>query len=250
MNGTQRHIGADLTRLECADVETSSRDYARRFAGEVGEYFLELQTQTLLQLLAPWPHGHVLDVGGGHAQTAAPLARAGYTVTVTGTDEICRARLRESLAPGTFTFVAADMLRLPFLDRRFDAVIAFRLLPHVGQWTELIREMCRVARAAVIADYPDSCSVNVMQKSFFGWKKALERNTRPFRCFRRNELVDEFARHGFGRPAARPQLFLPMALHRAVGRARMSRIAETLASGAGVTRLFGSPVVLRVVRQS
>src|SRR5262245_53053861 len=50
---------------EEADVATSSADYARRFAGGVGAWFLEVQAKATVELLAPWPGASVLDVGGG-----------------------------------------------------------------------------------------------------------------------------------------------------------------------------------------
>ncbi|HEX9203914.1 MAG TPA: class I SAM-dependent methyltransferase, partial [Vicinamibacteria bacterium] len=67
---------------EDADRETSSEEYARRFAGPLGAFFLEVQARTALELLRPWPGASVLDVGGGHAQIAGPLADAGHAVTV------------------------------------------------------------------------------------------------------------------------------------------------------------------------
>ena len=57
---------------ETADVETSSEDYARRFSGRVGEYFLEVQARAALDLLVPWPGARVLDVGGGHGTLGIP----------------------------------------------------------------------------------------------------------------------------------------------------------------------------------
>jgi len=139
---------------ESADIETASEDYARRFSGRVGDYFLEVQTRAVLELLSPWPRARVLEVGGGHAQLAAPLVREGYRVTVSGSSETCRVRLDRFLPPGSFEFLCCDMLRLPFPDRHFDLVLAFRLLPHVEHWSELIAEMCRVAREGVVIDYP------------------------------------------------------------------------------------------------
>ena len=41
----------------------------------------------------------MLDVGGGHGQLAIPLCRAGYRVTVLGSDASCRRRL-EALVAG------------------------------------------------------------------------------------------------------------------------------------------------------
>jgi ubiquinone/menaquinone biosynthesis C-methylase UbiE len=142
------------------------------------------------------------------------------------------------------------MLSLPFPDRHFDLVLAFRLLPHVEHWTDLIREMCRVARTAVVVDYPEVRSFNAMQRLFFGWKRAIERDTRRFRCFRNRDLLSEFARHGFGAPASRPEFFFPMVIHRATGSAAFSRGLEMPPRLLGLTRAFGSPVVLRVVRAS
>ena len=62
---------------ETADIETSSADYASRFAGAAGRFFLETQTGMVLSCLDPIPDKRVLDVGGGHCQLAAPLTAQG-----------------------------------------------------------------------------------------------------------------------------------------------------------------------------
>jgi SAM-dependent methyltransferase len=233
---------------ESADIETSSENYARRFAGRVGEYFLEIQSRAVLDLLTPWPGSRLLEVGGGHAQVAVPLVRHGYHLTVSGSDERCRARLDRLLPPGSFDFRCCDMLNLPFPDRHFEVVLAFRLLPHVERWSDLICEMCRVARTAVVLDYPEVRSFNAVQRPFFEWKKAIERDTRRFRCFRRRDLLSEFAHHGFGHPASRPEFLFPMVIHRAARSVVFSQCLEAPPRVLGLTRALGSPVVLRVVR--
>jgi 2-polyprenyl-3-methyl-5-hydroxy-6-metoxy-1,4-benzoquinol methylase len=232
--------------LETADLETSSEDYARRFSGEVGKYFLDLQTRITLDLLAPWPGARVLDIGGGHGQLAQPLVESGYRVTVAGSSLACQDRLRRLLPEGGYEFRAGNLLALPFEDKSFEAVISFRLLPHLESWPGLIAECCRLAASAVIVDYPDIRSINIFSKIFFGLKKAVEKNTRPFSCFSRQELIREFSAHGFGRPLFRPEFFLPMALHRAMKTAALSRLAESACRRLGLTVLWGSPVILRV----
>jgi hypothetical protein len=234
---------------ETADIETASDDYARRFAGEVGAFFLEMQSRATLELLSPWPGARVLELGGGHAQLAGSLVENGCELTVVGSDPVCRSRLDRILSEARFRFQVCNLLELPYPDRSFDAVLAFRLLPHVTRWQDLIGEMCRVAREAVVVDYPDLRSFNAIQRFLFSWKKALEKNTRPFTCFTRRQVEREFRRHGFGRPARRPQFFFPMVIHRVLNRAVFSRGIEAASRGLRLTHLFGSPVILRMVRE-
>lgn len=232
------------------DVETSSEGYARRFSGEVGRFFLDVQNAAVLDLLAPWPGAKVLDVGGGHAQLAPALVERGFRVTVVGSEEICRERLDRALPPGSFEFRACDLLHLPYPDRSFDAVVSLRLLAHVEHWRELVAELCRVASRAVILDYSDSRSFNQLYGPLFSWKKAVEGNTRTFHTFKPGEVAAEAARHGFGRPAERRQFFLPMVVHRAMKSGRFSRTSERASAALGLTRWLGSPIVLGIERET
>jgi SAM-dependent methyltransferase len=232
--------------LETADVETSSADYARRFAGPVGEYFLEVQARATLELLAAWPAASVLDVGGGHGQLTGALVGAGYAVTVFGSAEVCRERVQPFVERGQARFQAGDLLALPFPDRAFDVCLCYRLLPHVTRWQALIAELCRVARLAVVVDYPTRRSANLLGTSLFGLKKGVEGNTRPFAVFRDAEIEASFRSRGFRVTGRRPQFFIPMALHRALGVAPLARGLEAAARTLGLTRALGSPVILRL----
>lgn len=238
-----------LYRLEDADVETSSEGYARRFSGEVGRYFLEVQKEIALEMLAPFPGARVLDVGGGHAQLAGPLVERGFDITVAGSEEVCRERLDRNLPPGSFQFRACDLLDLPFADRSYDVAIAFRLMAHMPRWRDLVAELCRVARRAVVLDFSDARSFNAFYGPLFRWKRALEGNTRSFLLFKSDEVKAELARHGFGRPAVRRQFFVPMVVHRTLRSAGFSRTVERASGFLGLTRAFGSPVVLRTERK-
>ncbi|WP_417908602.1 class I SAM-dependent methyltransferase [Candidatus Electronema sp. PJ] len=233
--------------LETADIETASEDYASRFAGPVGAYFLQTQLDLLLDLLPELqPGAAVLDVGGGHAQLAVPLAERGCKVTVTGSDASCRRRLAQQLPDEMYSYQTCDMLHLPFPDCAFDFVIAFRLVPHVERWPQLLAELARVSAKAVIIDYPDLRSVNILNFFFFHLKKKLEGNTRTFGLFSRAQIVGEFAQSGMGKPQFRPEFFLPMVLHRKLGSAALSRWLESCCRACGLTWLFGSPIILRV----
>jgi ubiquinone/menaquinone biosynthesis C-methylase UbiE len=230
-----------------ADIETSSEDYARRFSGEVGEYFLSVQEEITLGLLKPWPKAKILDVGGGHAQLAVPLIKNGFNVTVAGSDESCRMRLDKSLLPGSFEYFVCNLLNLPFDDNSFDIAISFRLLTHEENWQLQISELCRVAKYAVIVDYPDIKSFNIFYDILFNLKKKFEGNTRTYRNFSRKEIVKEFKKNNFINPKIKPEFFLPMVIHRAIKNVKLLMNIENIFSIFGLTKLFGSPVILRVI---
>lgn len=234
---------------ETADIETASDDYASRFAGPAGEYFLATQTRLTLDLLKDLPGASVLEVGGGHGQLTRPLIDHGHAVTVTGSADICRARLDRSCAPGSFRYLTCDSLNLPFADREFDVVMAFRLLPHTTRWQRLVEEMCRVAGRAVILDYPDKRSANILYDLLFDIKKRMEGNTRVYTLFTRKQLRGQLQANGFEAPWFRPEFFMPMVIHRKLNNPLLSRTVEAVCRAAGLTRMFGSPIILRSDRR-
>ncbi len=234
--------------LETADIETASAEYACRFKGAAGEYFLNRQTELVMELLQDFPGATVLDVGGGHAQIAAPLVAKGFEVTVTGSDDSCRTLLDQRIDSGNFKYYTCDLLNLPFKDRSFSVVLAFRLLPHVKRWQRVLAELCRVADKVVISDYPDRRSTNIFYSQFFSMKKRIEGNTRPFTLFTRKQITEELVRNGFKQPNFHPQFFLPMVVHRTLQNWKVSFWAESLCRKSGLTAKLGSPVIFRADR--
>ena len=245
---TDRNTTTTAPYPETADIETSSDAYAARFSGSVGEWMLGVQERITLRMLADMPGATILDVGGGHGQLAVPLCRAGYKVTVVGSHASCRRRIAALVDSGACQFEVGNVVTLPFPDRSFDAAISFRLLPHCEAWPELIRELCRVARRKVIVDYPTSQSLNAVAPALFGAKKKLEGNTRQWRLFRHDEVTAEFARQGFECKSRVPQFFLPMVLHRAMRWRLWSAGKEWFCGAIGLTRRWGSPVIVEAVR--
>jgi ubiquinone/menaquinone biosynthesis C-methylase UbiE len=236
---------------EDADVESSSAQYARRFDGPVGRWFVESQTRITLECLSGLPAGAtILDVGGGHAQVAPPLVEAGYRVTVVGSEPSCGQRLEPLTSAGRCRFEVGDLQALPYGAAAFDAVICYRLIAHSVDWRHLIRELCRVARSRVIVDYPARRSVNIASSAMFSIKHSIERGTtRPFALFGRGEVAQAFEDAGFAIRSVRPQFLLPMALYRFAGSVRLARAAEGLARSLALTGLLGSPVIARADRR-
>lgn len=233
---------------ETADIETSSDDYARRFAGEVGAWFLQVQEAVTLKMLAPYPNATVLDVGGGHGQVTGGLIENCYQVTVLGSDESCKARIRHWVDRRACSFNVGNILDLPYPDQSFDVVLSYRLLPHVTQWRTFIAELARVAKKAVILDYPEVRSINYIAPYLFPFKKHLEGNTRPFSCFREAQLTGVFQPHRFVLAERYAEFFLPMVLHRKLKKPGLSGQLENKARSIGITGWLGSPVILKFVR--
>ncbi|HSD09613.1 MAG TPA: class I SAM-dependent methyltransferase [Candidatus Binatia bacterium] len=234
---------------ETADVETASEDYARRFAGPVGAWFLELQARSTLELLSPLGRGaRVLDVGGGHAQLTPALVDQGYEVTVVGSAPACAQRLSALIAGGRCRFEVANVIDLPYGDRSFDAALSFRLLPHVTAWQALLAGLCRVARRSVLVDYPSSRSINILAGRLFAAKKRVEGNTRPFVQYRPGEIERAFLANGFRVTASRAQFLWPMVLHRMIGRVGVSKALEAPGRAIGLLGVLGSPVIVRADR--
>jgi len=236
---------------ENADADSSSDQYASRFGGAVGSWFLKRQTRLTLEALAGLPVGaSVLDVGGGHAQIAPPLVEAGFRVTVVGSEPSCGQRLTPWTSNGRCRFEVVDLHRMPFADRAFDAVICYRLLAHSVDWVRLIGEICRVAASRVVVDYPSRRSVNIVSQSLFHVKRSLEGDTtRRFSLYVPREIAEAFEAVGFVVRNQQPQFMMPMVLYRVAGSVAFARAAEWPWRAMGLTRFLGSPVIVRADRQ-
>lgn len=234
---------------ETADIQTASEDYANRFAGEIGKWFLRIQTETTLKCLAGYPQATVLDVGGGHGQTLNPLIQQGYQVTILGSSPICRARIQTFLDGNLCQFQVGNVLDLPYPDEAFDVAISYRFMAHVTQWQQFVRELSRVAKKAVIIDYPTTRSINALTPYLFQFKKNLEGNTRPFICYQEAELIRHFQDLGLHLDRRYAQFFYPMVVHRALKAAQFSAVLENSIRWTGLTRLLGSPVIAKFTKK-
>lgn len=239
-----------LNFTETADIETSSNDYALRFSGEIGAWLLKVQEEATLQMLSPYGKATILDVGGGHGQLTNALVQNGYQVTILGSANICKMRIQHFIDRNLCSFKVGNILDLPYPDRAFDVVVSYRLLPHVTQWQQFVSELARVAKQAVIIDYPAVRSVNYIAPYLFQLKKSIEGNTRPFTCFQESELLEVFKLQGFVRGDRYAQFFLPMVLHRTVKSRTFSSVLEGFWQRSGLTSLLGSPVILKLIRDS
>jgi ubiquinone/menaquinone biosynthesis C-methylase UbiE len=238
----------DEHQVEDADIHASSYEYSTRFSSRVGQWMLAVQEEILLAMLDP-DYRTVLDIGGGHGQTALPIAQAKRSVTVLGSSPVCALRLKKHIESGLVGFSTGNLINPPYPQESFDLVVSFRLMSHCTNWRTLIAQMCRVSHRAVIIDYPVWMSVNLLSPLLFSLKRRVEGNTRTYRLFSTREIVEEFRKHGFVLAQEKKQFVWPMALHRILNAPQISRLLEGLTAALWLTRLFGSPVIAKFVRE-
>lgn len=241
---------ATAVQTEQPDLASSTDEYARRFAGAVGHYFLDVQWEFVRAFLPAPGTCRILDVGGGHAQLAQPLVKLGYDVTVFGSNDACIPRLDREVGAGKYHYVSGDLLSLPLDSDSFDIVLAFRLLPHLDNWPRFLDEVTRVASKSVVVDFPDLCSVNWFSERLFAAKAMVEDNTRHYRCFHQREIVDRLTTNEFCNIELQGQFLFPMAIHRLMRTRILSESLERVARATGMTERFGSPVILKASRKT
>lgn len=144
----------------------------------------------LARHLAPGP-ARLLDAPCGTGRLVPVLAARGPTVGLDVSPAML-AEARRADRTGT-NWLAGDVLRLPFRDGSFDAVVCCRLLHHLEQpaLEQAVRELVRVSRGLVLASFWDAGSLPALRRAWLG---ARPRETR--RAVPRALLAELLARSG------------------------------------------------------
>lgn len=145
------------------------------------------------------PHGRsLLDIGGGTGNFAAPLAAAGFAVTLSDLSPAMTRRAAEKLTGARV--VAADAQRLPFRDASFDCAISVNVLRHVPDRALALREARRVLRGG-----PLVVKVSVAETMRANWLQRyipqLMSHQPPYKT--EAQIAEEIAAAGFSDVATR-----------------------------------------------
>lgn len=126
-----------------------------------------------IALLAPPPHGRVLDLCCGTGDVVFHLLRTDPSLQVTGIDfctpmlDGARARAARE-ARGEATFVEGDVMNLPFADNAFDGATMGFSLRNVVDIDQVLREIARVLKpGARFVNLDVSKAPNRIFKRFF-----------------------------------------------------------------------------------
>lgn len=246
MTSTEAEKVADIGSSH-ADLDASTGRYANRFRGKSGQWLLSCQTAALRKLVRSDRDASVLDVGGGHGQIAAPLLADGHAVTVHASSDAALGQALRLDHPN-LTLSTGPLMSLPFPDRSFAIVTSFRIMAHIGDWRGYLAELARVAREAVIVDFPIPSGANALEPLLFGLKKRLEGDTRRFDTIRKADVRHSLKLAGFSQTTEIGQFVLPIVLHRKLGLPKVSAVLERACGGVGLTAALGTPVILRADR--
>lgn len=232
-----------------ADAALAERFDAMRFGGPIGALIAESQERVLLEFLGDVRGRTIVDVGTGTGRAALSLAARGARVRGldASAEMLAVARRRADAAGLDVEFTTGDAHALPLETASTDVAVSLRVLMHTPGWDRCIGELCRVAREAVVVDFPSASSVAALQS--IARRAGLARHREAYRVFRLRAVKAAFAAQGFAVTRVHRQFVLPIALHKAVGVPAFTRTAERALRAVGMLRLFGSPVTVLAVRQ-
>jgi 2-polyprenyl-3-methyl-5-hydroxy-6-metoxy-1,4-benzoquinol methylase len=219
---------------------------ALRFSGPIGRLVAEDQERVIAAFLAPVAGRTVLDVGTGTGRAAIALAARGARVTgVDASAEMLAVAERRAKSAGVeVTFSTGDAHGLAFPERSFDAVICLRVLMHTPDWRQSLGELCRVADRRVVFDYPSATSAARLESWFRHLAAWVAPRTEAYRVFGRGDIARVLDANGFRVAGEHRQFVLPIALHKKLGSAALTRAVEGTFARTGLLHLFGSPVTV------
>jgi SAM-dependent methyltransferase len=217
-----------------------------RFSGPIGTLLAEDQERVLASFLSPLEERTVLDVGTGTGRAAIALARRGARVTGVDASEMMLtvARRRAADAGASVAFIQGDAHGLDQPDRSFDAVVCLRVIMHTPDWRQSLGELCRVARTRVVFDYPALSSAAAIQAAVRRVAAAAGASVEAYRVFSDRSVREALAVHGFRIAGTHRQFVLPIALHKRLGSATLTRNVEKALAAVGLRAIFGSPVTV------
>ncbi|MCA9211737.1 MAG: class I SAM-dependent methyltransferase [Planctomycetales bacterium] len=239
---------SNLDQRVWPDVHSSTDSYATRFAGPVGQYFVNVQSEAIRRQLQIHRIASALDIGGGHGQILPVLVDSEIATTVVGSKLKCEQRLANYRDRADYTFVESNLFPLEYGDSSFDLVLSFRMISHLHDWPCLIDEMCRTARTTIMFDFAPTSLLRFLSGLTFSVKNLVEKNTRRFLTQRLSEIDEVVARNGFRVSSVYRQFALPMALHRLIKMPRITGSVESISRTCGVTNRIGGPVIITATR--
>jgi SAM-dependent methyltransferase len=144
----------------------------------------------------------LVDIGVGTGRFAKPLQELGLRVAGVDISRGMMAKAREKGVTGLFR---ADVHRLPFQDKSFDASLLVHILHLVADWSKVVREAARVSRRGVLSVTGSTVGPSLEEdylgirtrlgyplKRFEAGEHGLQERVEPMRIIKVGEVEREF----------------------------------------------------------
>lgn len=130
--------------IPICDYEGS--DYRARFWGDQGRTYEDLAERIAIRHLLPPTGGRLLEIGTGFGRLVDLYQGYGQILLLDYSVSMLR-EAQEHLGRGAkYTYVAADLYRMPFADALVDAACMVRVMHHVANVSGALRQIHRVIR--------------------------------------------------------------------------------------------------------
>jgi len=221
-----------------SDPEVAKAFNTDRYGGAAGKWVIDLEKQLFSALgVKAGKLSRVLDIGSGTGKLSA-VAKSSLLVGLDRRLPMLLVSRKSMETP--HPLILGDAQRLPFVNNSFDLVLASRLLLHLPDWQSMVSESCRVARIAVLLDFPTSPSLAALEPRFWSSLRGSSALP-PHKIFTFGQVRNAFEISGFTCEELHKGLLLPYRFHRRLGKPRLSQFLEGIAKKTRLTSLFGSP---------
>lgn len=227
-----------------ADPKTARAFDSERFGGAIGEWLKQTQEQVVFDVLQDVRGWSVIDVGAGTGRFTVPLIERNAKVVACDASSEMLQVLQEKLRSDNLQVVVGDAHKLEFPDHSFDCAMSFRMLMHVLDWKQALGELCRVSRDWVVVDFPPRRGFLFFAPLWHRISSWFGNNVQPYHTLPISQVRSELTRRGFELVSRDPGFLLPVVVHRTIGSAAFTRVAERLFGRIGLTKIAGSPVTV------
>lgn len=219
-----------------------------RYGGAFGQYLYAHEVETFRSMIDDY-QGKLLDVGAGTGKLALEfINQFEQVIYVDFSSEMLSVASTKSKKEGVILdLIICDAHHLCFREDAVNYLVCSRVLMHLDDWRSVLSEFCRVAECVVV-DFPPLFSFGGFHALFNKCKSLLVSDTRTYRTFLINSIIQELKRHNLQVVMLKRDFFLPIAFHRWLNRPRFSLILEKLLGVLGLVAILGAPVTLKAIK--
>lgn len=221
-----------------------------KYGGRFGKYLRDKEITKLTALVDP-DCISILDVGSGTGKISISSRLSElYIISLDGSYSMLEySKIKADRHYIRYIPVVCDSDYICFKDGSFDCVIASRVLMHCNDWKRTLSEICRVSGKIVLLDFPNLISSSGLDSLIKSTVKPLYKGIIAYKTFSINTIINELAKNNFRSVYLDRGFFLPLMFHRILDNPVITDKLERLFGLSGLTKLLGSPVILKSVKE-